>query len=196
MANTWNDIGIGTLYTTAIPYDATYSSIQSELEDIYGVGEVTVADDADFTITFSVETKDSNLTGDFTLLTGATAPALTITQAYADAPSGTYATFNNQGTLETYVVMEATINEATTEDFTLSLTDETYITIESSTSGFSIDDEVIVDTAMRTVTLNDVDVQNRVTIDSSFFRLPVGAGKVTPDPISTSLTLKFRQRFI
>ena len=110
--------------------------------------------------------------------------------------TGTYTTFNNQGTLDANVVMEATLNEASTEDFKLSLTDETYITVEPSTAGFSISDEVIVDTATRAVTLNDVDVQDKVTIDSTFFKLPVGVGKVTPDPASSSLTLKFRQRFI
>ena len=72
----------GTTTTSAIAYDATAATIQTELEAIYGAGEVTVADDTDFTITFSIDTGASGLTADFASLTGGTGEALTVSQAY------------------------------------------------------------------------------------------------------------------
>lgn len=79
------DLGIvGDMATLA--YDDNDAAIQAALEDIFGAGLVTVADDpgaGDFIITFSVRIRDSDLTADFTSLTGATSPTLTKTTAYS-----------------------------------------------------------------------------------------------------------------
>lgn len=66
-------------------YDDSAATIESALETVYGAGEVTVAADTDFTITFSAATGDSELIADFTNLTGATDPALTQDTEYQAA---------------------------------------------------------------------------------------------------------------
>jgi len=76
------DLGItGNMAT--LNHDDTAATIQTALEGIFGAGNVTVVPDTDFTITFAVSVGDSNLIADFTGLTGATDPALTVTQAYS-----------------------------------------------------------------------------------------------------------------
>ncbi|MGI6318457.1 MAG: hypothetical protein ACOX1J_07025 [Dethiobacteria bacterium] len=75
-------LGDGTTDTDPIAYDATTETIQTALEAIYGEGNVTAETDTDFTITFVPAVGDSGLTADFTSLTGATDPALTLNTAY------------------------------------------------------------------------------------------------------------------
>jgi len=75
-------LGDGTTDTDPIAYDATTETIQTALEAIYGEGNVTAETDTDFTITFVPAIGDSNLTADFTNLSGATDPALTLDTAY------------------------------------------------------------------------------------------------------------------
>jgi hypothetical protein len=75
-------MGDGTTNTAALAYNITAANLQTALEAIFGAGEVTVEDDTDFTITFSLDAGDTGLEANFASLTGATSPALTETQAY------------------------------------------------------------------------------------------------------------------
>ena len=76
------DLGIaGDMRTLA--YDATAATITTEIEGVFGAGNVTAAPNDDFTIAFALSVGDSSLQADFTSLTGATAtPSLSITQPY------------------------------------------------------------------------------------------------------------------
>ncbi len=80
-------LGDGTTNTSAIAYDATALTIQTELETIYGSGLVSVVADTDFTITFDISVGVSDLEANFTSLTGDTNPSLTLDDAvdYAEA---------------------------------------------------------------------------------------------------------------
>ena len=74
----------GTTTTAAIAFDAAAATIETELEGIYGAGNVTVDADTDFTITFAHSVGEAELEADFTSLTGATDPALTLDQEHQD----------------------------------------------------------------------------------------------------------------
>lgn len=76
--------GTYTLGTSTLNYNDNAAIIQTALESEYGSGLVTVETGTDFIITFDTSEGTSGLTADFTGLTGATSPSLTITQAYAD----------------------------------------------------------------------------------------------------------------
>ena len=76
-------LGNGITNTAAIAYNATAATIQSGLEVIYGAGNVTVVIGTNFTITFALSVGASGLVANFSLLTGATTPALTKTKTYA-----------------------------------------------------------------------------------------------------------------
>jgi hypothetical protein len=190
LANTWNDIGIGTLYTTAISYDATAATIEGELELIYGVGEVTVVDDTDYTITFSMDVGDSDLVADFTSLTGASSESLTITQAFvAKSPL----LGNNSGTLPCHCEIITTMETASTElKVTLQETSE-YFELDYSLSS---SDVVKWNTQSRTITVNDVDVRDSVTLDSQWFKLPVGDFTLVAEPSEVMLQATYRPRWI
>ena len=189
MANTWTDIAIGTLYTTAIAYDATAATIEGELELIYGVGEVTVADDTDFTITFDLDVGDSDLIADFTSLTGATDPALTLIQSFTKSPlEGT-----NNGTLPCHAEIITTMETGSTSlKVTLSETSE-YIELDYT---LIATDEVKWNTQTRTITVNDVAVRDSITFDSTWLKLPVGNFTLTALPSEVMLQATFRQRWI
>ena len=189
MANTWNDIAIGTLYTTAISYDATAVTIEGLLEGIYGVGEVTVADDTDFTITFDLDVGDSELVADFTSLTGASSESLTIIQEFVKSPlEGT-----NNGTLPCHAEIITTMETGSTSlKVTLSETSE-YIELDYT---LIATDEVKWNTQTRTITVNDVDVRDSISFDSTWFKLPVGAFTITALPSEVILQATFRQRWI
>ena len=75
-------LGDGTTDTSAIAFDASAATIETELEAIFGAGNVTVDDDTDFTITFSIDSGVTGLEADFASLTGGTGEALTETQPY------------------------------------------------------------------------------------------------------------------
>ena len=189
MANTWTDIAIGTLYTTDIPFDATAATIEGLLEGIYGVGEVTVADDTDYTITFDLDVGDSDLVADFTSLTGATSPALTITQAYVKSPLEGV----NGGTLPCHAEIITTMETGSTGlKVTLSETGE-YIELDYA---LNIADVVKWNTQTRTITVNDVDVREHITFGSKWFQLPVGNFTLVADPSAVMLSATFRQRWI
>ena len=189
MANTWNDIAVGTLYTTDINYDATAATIEGLLESIYGLGEVTVADDTDYTITFSLDTGDSDLVADFTSLTGASSASLTIIQNYVKSPlEGT-----NNGTLPCHAEIITTMETGSTSlKVTLSETSE-YIELDYT---LIATDEVKWNTQTRTITVNNVDVHDSITFDSTWFKLPVGAFTITALPSEVTLQATFRQRWI
>ena len=75
-------LGDGVSNTPALAFDSAAATIQTELELLYGAGNVTVVD-TNFTITFNASVGISGLVADFALLTGATAPTLTsITSFY------------------------------------------------------------------------------------------------------------------
>ena len=76
-------LGNGVTNTDPIAFDAVAATIQAALETIYGVGKVVVVTDTDFTITFDASIGASSLEADFTSLTNAVDPALTLDQAYA-----------------------------------------------------------------------------------------------------------------
>jgi hypothetical protein len=80
-------LGDGTTDTSAIAYDASAATIETELEAIFGE-YVTVAVDTDFTITFDKAVGVTGLEADFSTLTGATAPALTQTSTPGELWSG------------------------------------------------------------------------------------------------------------
>jgi hypothetical protein len=189
MANTWNDIGIGTLYTTALDYNETAADIQTALEGIYGVGEVTVADDTDYTITFSLDTGDSDLVADFTSLTGASSESLTITQEFVKSPLEG----NNGGTLPCHCEIITTMETASTElKVTLQETSQ-YIELDYSLSS---SDVVKWNTQSRTITVNDVDVRDSITFDSQWFKLPVGDFTLVAEPSEVMLQATYRPRWI
>ncbi len=75
-------LGDGTTNTSAIAYNASAATIQTELEAIYGAGNVTVEAGTDFTITFAMAVGVSGLVADFTDLTGALNPLLSVAQTY------------------------------------------------------------------------------------------------------------------
>jgi len=66
-----------------LAYDDDAATIQAALEEIFGTGRVTVATDTDFTITFDTIIRSSSLEADFTNLTGATDPSLSVDTAYS-----------------------------------------------------------------------------------------------------------------
>ena len=101
--------------------------------------------------------------------------------------------YNNEGNLDTPVIIEATIEEADVEELIISLTDYVFVKIEYE---FDEDDEVVINTQTGRVTINGDNNDKYVTYDSSpFFMLPPGAGKITPVPASTSLKMTFRECF-
>lgn len=80
----------GVTSTGAIAYDASAATIQTELEAVYGAGQVIVTAGSDFTIAFDTTVGASSLQGNFASLTGATSPALTEDQAFVsvELPNG------------------------------------------------------------------------------------------------------------
>jgi hypothetical protein len=190
MANSWNDISLTTLYTPAIAYDAAAATIEGLLEVIYGVGEVTVADDTDYTITFSMDTGDSELVADFALLTGSTDPLLTITQEYMINPlDGT-----NSGTKPCDCVVTCDMTADSTGGLKITLVETSeYLDLDRSLSN---GDEVIFNTETRMVTVNSSDARPDIDFDSTWFKLPVGAFTINADPVDVQIQATFRQRWI
>ena len=90
----------GTTSTNAIAYNATSTTIQTELEAIYGVGYVTVVDSTtigvDFDIEFSESIGESNLVANFTLL-DSISPTLTESQPYDNDENTVYLTSKFSG---------------------------------------------------------------------------------------------------
>ena len=189
MANTWNDVSLTTLYTSAIAYDASAATVEGLLEAIYGVGEVTVADDTDYTITFSLDTGDSDLTSDFALLTGSTDPLLTITQAHVSVPL----TGTNNGTKPCDCIIRLdVIADRPGIKITLQETSE-YVDLDHA---LVIGDVVTWDTSTRYITINGVDARQYVDFDSTWFKLPVGAFTLNADPVDVQIRATYRQRWI
>ena len=190
MANSWNDISLTTLYTSAIAYDATAATIEGLLEAIYSVGEVTVADDTDYTITFSLDTGDSDLTADFALLTGSTDPLLTITQAYVEVPL----TGTNNGTKPCDCIIRLDVLDNSTGGVKITLQETSeYVDLVQP---LVIGDVVQWDTSTRYITINGVDAREYVDFDSTWFKLPVGAFTINADPVDVRIHATFRQRWI
>lgn len=75
-------LGNGITDTDPIAYNASAATIQSELEAIYGIGNVEVADNGDFLIVFDKSVKDSGLEANFASLDNAVDPALAVDTAY------------------------------------------------------------------------------------------------------------------
>ena len=186
---TWNDIAVGTLYTEDIAYDAPATAIQSELEGIYSIGDVTVTADTDFIIDFGLDIGESELTSDLTSLTGATDPALTETVAYAKSTLvGT-----NSGTKKCYTTITATVEDAITGlKLTLNETGE-YIELDHS---FATDDEIIINTQLRTITKNGADITDDLEMESTYFMLPVGTYTIIADTEDVYMKIEHRERWI
>ena len=190
MANTWNDVSLTVLYTSAIAYDATAATIEGLLEAIYGVGEVTVADDTDYTITFSFDTGDSDLTSDFALLTGSTDPLLTITREYMINPiDGT-----NSGTKPCDCIVTCDMTADSTGGLRITLVETSeYLDLDRSLLN---GDEVIFNTQTRMVTVNSSDARSDIDFDSTWFKLSVGAWTILSDTTNFDMEVTYRQRWI
>lgn len=100
--------------------------------------------------------------------------------------------FDNGGSIEAPVLITAVIQDSI-EEVAFSLTETEFITIERS---LSVNEVIVIDTALRTVTVDDVDARDDVVIGSTFFKIDPGAGSITPDPSATHVNLQFRERYI
>ena len=192
MSNTWADIAIGTLYTTAISYDATAATIEGLLEGIYGVGDVTVADDTDFTITFDLDVGDSELVADFTSLTGDSSASLTIIQSYMDNPlNGT-----NAGTKDCDCQITCNMISDSTGGLKVTLIETSeYLELDRSLGSTDV---VVFNTQTRMVTVNSSDARADIDFDSTWFKLPASTFSILSEPGSTSVEMEivYRQRWI
>jgi len=101
--------------------------------------------------------------------------------------------FTNDGTVATSYYLQATINELTASSFKIALSDTEFIELEVD---LVQNDVIEIDSGMRTILLNDDDIRDKLTIESSWFMLPSPGGNLTADPISTDLELYFRKRYI
>ena len=190
MANTWTDISIGIEYTTAINFDSAAATIESALDVLYGAGVATVTADTDFTIAFDISEGDSNLTADFTLLTGATDPLLTVTQEYMENPlDGT-----NAGTKPCDCIVTCDMTADSTGGLRITLVETSeYLDLDRSLSN---GDEVIFNTQTRMVTVNSSDARGDIDFDSTWFKLPVGTWTILSDTTNTDMEVTYRQRWI
>ena len=190
MANTWNDIAIGTLYTTAISYDATAATIEGLLEGIYGAGEVTVTDDTDFTITFDLDIGDSDLVAEFTSLTGASSASLTVIQDYMENPlEGT-----NSGTKDCDCQITCAMTAASTGGLRVTLVETSeYLDLDRSLGSTDV---VVFNSQTRMVTVNSSDARDEIDFDSTWFKLPVGDFTIEADTDDMEMEIVYRQRWI
>ena len=190
MANTWTDVSLGTEYTTAINFDSAAATIESALDSVYGAGIATVTADTDFTIAFPLSVGDSDLTADFALLTGATDPTLTITQAYMINPlDGT-----NAGTKPCDCIITCNMTAASTGGLRITLVETSeYLDLDRSLGST---DAVIFNTQTRMVTVNSSDARGDIDFDSTWFKLPVGTWTILSDTTNTDMEVTYRQRWI
>ena len=189
MTTTWNDIVTDTYYTTDLAYNISAANIETALDVIYGAGVATVTADTDFIIDFGLDIGESELTSDLTSLTGATDPALTETVAYAKSTLiGT-----NSGTKKCYTTITATVEDAITGlKLTLNETGE-YIELDHS---FATDDEIIINTQLRTITKNGADITDDLEMESTYFMLPVGTYTIIADTEDVYMKIEHRERWI
>ena len=199
-------LGDGAIWSAPIAFDASAATIEAALEGLYGAGVVTVAAAGpgagfDFIVNFDLSVGASGLDADFTGLTGATDPALSAVSIYGLAFPA-----ENSGTLKTPVLITATMAAVSaTLKVTLDETGE-FILLTPEAGDLQIGDIVIIDTNLRTCTINGIDAREDISFTSTWFMLPAGglvAGVMTPAqftisalPISTDLEITFRERFI
>ena len=98
----------------------------------------------------------------------------------------------NEGTLETPVEITATMQGAS-NDLRITLGSE-HILITPDVA-FALNDEIIIDTNIHYVTINGSDAREYVSFASTYFKLPVGAFTLTPDPVGTTVEILYRERF-
>ena len=190
MANTWEDVSIGTLYTTAIQYDATATIIDGLLEGIYGLNSVVVEDDTDFTITFSANTGDSDLIADFTSLTGDSSASLTLTQAYVGYPI----IGSNSGTKNCDCIITCNMTGNSTGGLKITLVETSeYLDLDRSLSN---GDEIIFNSQTRMVTVNSSDARADLDFNSIWFKLPSSTFTVQPDTNDVEIDVVYRSRWI
>ena len=190
MANTWDDIGYGTEYTTAINYDAAAATIESALDSVYGAGIATVTADTDFTIAFDLSEGDSDLVADFALLANSTDPVLTIIQAYMENPL--IATNAGTKTCDCIITCDMTADSTGGLRLTLVETSE-YLDLDRSLSN---GEEVIFNTETRMVTVDSSDARGDLDFDSTWFKLPVGTFTILSDTTNATMEIVYRQRWI
>ena len=190
MANSWNDISLTIEYTTAINFDSAAAVIESALDSVYGAGIPTVTVDTDFTIAFPLSAGDSDLLADFTLLTGATDPTLTVTQGYMENPlDGT-----NAGTKPCDCIVTCDMTADSTGGLRITLVETSeYLDLDRSLSN---GDEVIFNTQTRMVTVNSSDARGDIDFDSTWFKLPVGTWTILSDTTNAAFDVTYRQRWI
>ena len=190
MANTWDDIGIGTLWSAAIDHDEIAVNILSELIILYGLDMVNIVDDTDFTITFHASVGDSDLVADFTSLVGATDPALTITQVYM----GNQLFGINAGTKTCDSIITCNLTAASTGGFRITQVESSeYLDLDRSLSNL---DEIIFNTQTRMVTVNSSDAREDIDFDSTWFKIPVGTFNILPDTTAVTMEVAYRQRWV
>ena len=104
----------------------------------------------------------------------------------------------NNGTTETDAII--TVNIGSTADpvsykqFELVDTGE----VIKINTRFNPDDELVIDTAKRTVMKNGIDVREHLDIQSRYFKIPVGESSIrqTPFQLGASYTVEIRERWL
>ena len=115
--------------------------------------------------------------------------------AVTDAATGTIQA-ENTGTLSCPVLITATMAAvSSTLKITLDETDE-FILLTPEAGDLQIGDTVIIDTNLRTCTINGVDARDDISFSSTWFWLPVGEFTLSALPVSTDLEITYRERFI
>jgi predicted phage tail component-like protein len=100
----------------------------------------------------------------------------------------------NSGTLATPVEMLIIMEADSATGVKVSLDTDNYIEIETA---LSANDRIFISTNSRTITINGVDAQEYMTIESKYFSVPVGDFTLTTDPIDALIaSVTFRQRYI
>ena len=179
------DLGGANEEKVTLNWNDNAATIETALEGIFGAGNVTVAPDTDFTITFDTSVEDSNLDADFAALTNATSPSLSVTTAFVDG--GTYKLGTDLGLEgEDSVILNWNDNAATIEAALEGIFGAGNVAVEANTdfvitfpidfgdSGLEFADidlanatspGLTLDTAAPTIYVRDTDYG--VTVDSS-----------------------------
>lgn len=101
----------------------------------------------------------------------------------------------NEGTVETSCVIEVELLSHTTEGYLKVILNETGEEIIVH-HYFQAGDILEIDTAKRLVKINGEDERPLVDVDSIFFKLPPGNFSIVTDHEQTSVTVKYRHRWI
>ncbi len=98
----------------------------------------------------------------------------------------------NSGNLKTPVKLTATINTDTSSlKITLNQTGE-FLQIDMS---LLEEDEVVFDNGSHSVEISEIDIRNKLTVESVWFMLPKGIFSFSVEPADTTLEIEFRERW-